>query len=98
MPASSVVQQENIIFIKGAVLFQNVAFIQKMLINVLKANKFQHYILDLRLLDVVDSSALAMFIELKKFLHSAQLTCEFINATDLLLSLAQVYGLEFIQK
>lgn len=98
MPESSVVQQENIIFIKGSILFQNVACIQKMLIKLLKENKFEHYIFDLHLLDSVDSAGLAMFIELKKFAHSLKLTCEFVNATELLLSLAQVYGLEFIQK
>jgi len=98
MQTSSIFQEENIIFIKGGVFFQNVAFVQKILVNLLKKKKFHHYVFDLSLLDAVDSAALSMFIELKKIMNSEKLTGEFINATERLLSLAEVYGLDFLDQ
>ncbi len=91
---AKVFQQDGCIFIEGAVVFDTVSKVQKDITALLIQQQTNDAIclLDLTAINSVDSAALAMLIELKKWAGQRQLTLQFIHPTELLMSLAQVYG------
>lgn len=91
--ASQVIQNEDTFFITEVVTFETVTTLQKTVIAlILKNPSISHFQIDFSRVTEVNSAALGLLIELKKYIIAHQKTVIFLNLPERLLSLAQVCG------
>ena len=86
-------QNNHQICIQGSVTFDTVAVVQKNVMTLLRNNSsLTDFQLNLKDVSVVNSAALGLLVELKKWVVAQHKTIRFLNLPDRLLSLAQVCG------
>lgn len=85
-------QQENgNICIQGAITFENVAPLQKEMLALLQKNQLRsEFQVDLQQVSLVNSAALGLLVELKKWNVRQHKKIKFLHLPERLLSLAQL--------
>lgn len=90
---TDVIQKGDTIAIQGAITFDSVSHVQKDIMQILqKPGRASEYRVDLLAVAQVNSAALGLLVELKKYALVTHLKIVFINLPERLLALAQVCG------
>ena len=90
---AEVVQREDVVFIKGVATFETVAAIQKAITVLLQKNASASiFQVDFTQVIEVNSAALGLLVELKKYTILHKKAVVFLNLPEKLISLAQVCG------
>ena len=92
MPTQAILQA-NTVFIKGEVTFETITVIQKDMITLMHGqSSLSAYQIDLSGVTEVNSAALGLLVELKKYTVAHKKVIAFLNLPERLASLARVYG------
>ncbi|MES2204070.1 MAG: STAS domain-containing protein [Pseudomonadota bacterium] len=90
---AEVSQREGVIFMTGVVTFETVAMLQKKIILLMQRDaSLSLYQINLMDVKKVNSAALGLLVELKKYTIAHNKAVVFLNLPERLLSLAQVCG------
>lgn len=91
--SSQVSQNEDVIILEGAVTFETVASIQKSILQLLRnAGSSLEFKVNLQAVTQVNSAALGLLVELKKYIMAHRKIIVFLHSPERLISLAQVCG------
>lgn len=91
---TDVIQKDGMIAIQGAITFDSVSGVQKSIMQILqKSAPASKYCVDLLSVAQVNSAALGLLVELKKYALVHHLKIVFTNLPERLLALAQVCGI-----
>lgn len=91
---STVFQEHDVFFMQNTVTFETVALITKNVLRFIKENpSIEAYSIDLRDVKEVNSAALGLLVELKKYAILHKKMVRFLNIPEKLIALAQVCGL-----
>jgi len=90
---SAVFQEHQVFFVQNTVTFETVALIRKNVLSFMEENpSIETYSIDLRDVKEVNSAALGLLVELKKYTIARKKMVIFLNLPERLTSLAKVYG------
>lgn len=91
--SATVFKKEEIFYLKSTITFETVAAIQKEIISLIRNNlSLSVYQIDLKDITEVNSAALGLLVELKKYSMAHKKTIVFLHSPERLLLLAQVCG------
>ncbi len=89
----AVFKKEEVFCIQNAVTFETIVCIQKKIIQLMQENtSLALYTIDFKEVTEVNSAALGLLVELKKYTITHKKGIKFIHLPERLLSLAQVCG------
>ncbi len=92
---AKVLQHNEVITIEGDIVFESVARLEHDIVSLFKQSpSLSEFSINLAGVLQVNSAALGLMVELKKYVAARNQKIAFIHSTERLLTLAQVYGVE----